>query len=255
MYSYRYSLMIGNFVRRHRIIDSVKWIILIFFLIVLCYTGSFAQQTSPSIMVGTQIPLQYTLGFNYPFSPVISARAQVGLLTKPYDRMMLGIMENFGLEKNLGRLIEKSLDHGLMFTLGGNYHIGKNYIGIFGQHARLKGDISLENAAIAYFDSDLSFLSPFGMSLLEVSARSNIYNVGILYGRKIILPNPRFEILAEAGIAKVLLSKNYFSTNQRLVEQLPLVKQVYRNMDRDFQEAYLRYGYIPTINLYLNYHF
>jgi hypothetical protein len=169
--------------------------------------------------------------------------------------MVLGIMENFGLEKKLGQLIERSLDHGLMFTLGGNYHIGKNYIGIYGQHARLKGDISLENAASAYFDRDLSFLSPLGMSLLEVSARSNIYNVGILYGRKIILPNPRFEILAEAGIAKILASNNHFSTNQRLVEQLPMVKQVYRNLDRDFREAYWQYGYIPTINFYLNYHF
>jgi hypothetical protein len=142
-----------------------------------------------------------------------------------------------------------------MYTLGGNYHFGKNYIGLFGQYARLKGSISLENAASAYFNTDLSFLSPFGISLLEVSAKSNITNIGLLYGRRFILPNPRFEILAEAGFAKIIGSNNQFSSNQRLVEQIPLVRQLYRNLEGDFSDAYRKYGYVPTINVYLNYHF
>jgi hypothetical protein len=218
------------------------------------YTDT-VKDTGPSIMVGTQIPLQYSVGVNYHFSPLISARAQFGLLTKPYDRMVLAIMEQFGLEKSTSRLIERSLNNGLMYTLGGNYHFGKNYAGIYGQHARLSGNISLEDAASAYFDRDLSFLSPFGVSLLEVSAKSNITNIGFLYGRRFTLPNPRFEILAEAGIAKIIGSSNQFSSNQRLLEQVPLVKQLYRNLDADFADAYRRYGYLPTLNIYVNYHF
>jgi hypothetical protein len=234
--------------------SKIKFIFLLVFS-VHSFTHSIAQDKGPSVMIGTQIPLQYTLGFNYHFSPAISARAQLGILNKPYDKLVLSIMEQFGLEKPIGRLIEKSLNHGLMYTLGVNYHFGKNYVGLFGQHTQLKGKITIEEAASAYFERDLSFLNPFGFSLLEVSARSNTTNIGVLYGRRFTFPDPRFEILAEAGIAKIISTTNYFSTSNRLLEQVPRVKEVYRNLSVDFKEAYRRYGYLPTINVYLNYHF
>jgi hypothetical protein len=245
------------------VLNRKSTILLKFFISLLVLTPTLAvaqdavsvQDTGPSIMLGTQIPLQYSIGVNYHFSPVISARAQFGLLTKPYDRMVLATMEQFGLEKSLSRLIERSLNNGLMYTLGGNYHFGKNYVGIYGQYARLSGNISLEDAASAYFDRDLSFLSPFGVSLLELSVKSNINNIGLMYGRRFVLPNPRFEILAEAGIAKVIGSNNQFSTNQRLLEQVPLVRQLYNNLGADFANAYRRYGYLPSLNVYINYHF
>jgi hypothetical protein len=259
--NHTYSKQITKY--RHSVTNrkSETWVWSLVLPLFFIQTFAFAQDTNtekdagPSIMVGTQIPLQYSIGINYHFSPVISARAQFGLLTKPYDRMVLAIMEQFGLEKSINRIIERSLNNGLMYTLGGNYHFGKNYVGIYGQHARLSGNISLEDAASAYFSRDLSFLSPFGVSLLEISAKSNLYNAGLLYGRRFTLSNPKFEILAEAGIAKILGSNNQFSTNQRLLEQVPLVKQLYRNLDSDFASAYRRYGYLPTLNIYLNYHF
>ncbi len=142
-----------------------------------------------------------------------------------------------------------------MFTLGGNYHFGKNYVGIYGQYANLKGEASLQDAASAYFNRDLSFLSPFGINILEISAVSNLTNLGLLYGRRFVLPDPRFEILAEAGFAKIIGSSNSFSTNQALIERVPLVQQLYRNLDYDFSQAYRKYGYLPTINVYITYHF
>jgi len=152
-------------------------------------------------------------------------------------------------------LIERSLDHGLMLTLGGNYHFGKNYLGLYGQYAQLRGESSLEQVASTYFDRDLSFLSPFGLSLLEISAKSNLSNLGIVYGRRFTLPNPKFEILAEASIGKIIGSTSDFSTNQSLLERRPLVKQLYRNLEGDFREAYRKYGYLPSINVYINYYF
>jgi hypothetical protein len=214
-----------------------------------------AQEVGPSAMIGTQFPLQYTIGFNYPISPKISARAQIGLLTKPYDRIVLKAMESFGLEKKLSRTIESSLQNGLMATLGANYHFGKNYVGLYGQYAHLKGETNLAEAASAYFGRDLSFLNPFGISLLELSTSSNLYNIGLLYGRRFILPNPRFEILAEAGFGKILGSSNKFTSNQAFIERIPVVQQLYATMDRDFNSAYWKHGFLPSINIYLTYHF
>jgi len=63
----------------------------IFFSLILSNTFVSAQteDINPSIFIGTQFPLQYTLGFNYHFNPAISVRAQVGLLIKPYDKIVL----------------------------------------------------------------------------------------------------------------------------------------------------------------------
>jgi hypothetical protein len=168
---------------------------------------------------------------------------------------MLKAMEGFGLDKNLSRTIENSLQNGLMATLGANYHFGKNYLGVYGQYAHLKGETSLAEAASAYFGRDLSFLNPLGISILELSARSNLYNVGVIYGRRFTLPNPRFEILAEAGFGKILGSSNKFATNQMLIERIALVQQLYKQMDKDFNSAYWKHGFLPSINVYLTYQF
>lgn len=233
----------------------------IFFITLLAVAGvslrthAQDQDIGPSVFIGTQFPLQYTAGINYHFTPAISARAQVGLLTKPYDWLVLKTMERFGLEESKSRLIERALDHGLLFSVGANYHLGKNHIGIYGQYSQLRGSITLEEALGAYLNTDVSFLDPLGFSLLELSAKSSLVNLGVLYGRKFVLPNPKFEIVAEAGIARVITSTNTFESNQGLLERLPVVQQLYTRLDNDFSNAYRKYGYLPTINLYLNYRF
>lgn len=238
--------------------NKIKNVSLIFTLL-LFYIGSicpvYAQLARPQIMVGTQLPLQYSVGLHYPLTPAISARIQAGLLTKPYDWMLLKTMEGFGLNRNLSRTIESSLQNGFVATLGTNYHFNKNYVGVYGQYAHLRGESSLVEAASAYFDTDLSFLSPLGISLLELSAQSNLYNIGFLYGRRFTLANPRFAILAEAGLGKILGSANNFATNRPFIERILLVQQLYQKMDRDFKSAYLKYGFLPSINVYLTYQF
>src|SRR5688500_13735424 len=73
------------------------------------FVSAQTEDLSPSIFIGTQFPLQYNVGFNYHFSQAISARAQVGLLTKPYDRIVIETMEWFGLNQSMSKLIERSL--------------------------------------------------------------------------------------------------------------------------------------------------
>lgn len=214
-----------------------------------------AQDIGPSVFIGTQFPLQYTAGINYHFMPSLSARAQIGLLTRPYDWLVLKTMQGLGLDDSKARLIERALDHGLLFSGGVNYHFGKNYVGVYGQYTQLKGSITLNEALSAYFNTDLSFLNPFGFSVTELSADSYLTNLGILYGRRFVLPNPKFEIIAEAGIARIISSRNSFKSNQGLLERLPVVQQVYSRLDNDFSDAYRRYGYLPTVNIYLNYRF
>jgi hypothetical protein len=220
---------------------------------VLSYSEAYAQVNRPTIIAGTQIPLQYNAGLQYRFTPTLSGRVQLGIFTKPYDQLLVSTMQIFGLEKNLGRLIENSLEMGFTANLGANYHFGKNYVGINTQLVRLQGSTSLANALSVYFNDDFSFLAPGGQSLLDVSARSNLFNLGLLYGRRFTLPNPRFAILAEGGLAKIMASHNRFSLGNDFLESIPLVQELYSNLDADFRRAYWRHGFIPTLSIYLTY--
>jgi hypothetical protein len=96
---------------------SLKFIFCI--LCAMANLNSFAQDqiknaeankefSKSSVFIGTQVPLQNTIGYGYQFSDRFSARAQVGILTKPYDGLIINSLEAFGLDKYLGKVIKKA---------------------------------------------------------------------------------------------------------------------------------------------------
>ncbi len=207
-----------------------------------------------SIFVGTQIPLQYAVGYTYRFSDRFSARVQLGLLTKPYDRFIRGSMEAFGLKKELGRVIAKSFRGGTILGAGANYHFGKSYVGLYGQYIQLRsGGVTPADALGIYFNRDFSSFDPQGLPVFEFSMQSNLYPVGALYGRQFQLNNPRWRIDAELSLAKVITSASTFSSNRSAVDRTGLAKNLYRALDREVGEAYQQQGWLPTINVYLVY--
>jgi hypothetical protein len=121
----------------------LKFVSSLFFYLLLAVTNSylFAQINSgnsetvktfsrSSIFIGTQIPLQFTAGYAYQLSHHFSAKAQAGLLTRPFDGLIVNSLQAFGLDKNLGRVIKKAFRTGSVLGIGLDYHFGKNYAGI-----------------------------------------------------------------------------------------------------------------------------
>ena len=207
-----------------------------------------------SLFIGTQIPLQYTAGYNYRFSQPLSARVQVGLLTKPYDQFILNSMEVFGLDKELSRVIEKSFRGGTFLGAGVNYHFGKSYAGLHGQYLRLRsGGVTPADALGIYFDRDFSNFDPQGLPDFEFSMQSNLFQLGALYGRQFQLPHPRWRIDAELSVTKVIASSSTFASNRPSVDRTGLAKSLYQILNREVGEAYRQHGWLPTINLYLVY--
>lgn len=221
-------------------------------------TPSLSPETrtfsSHSIFIGTQIPLQYTVGYAYRFSDRFSARVQLGILTKPYDRFIRGSMEAFGLKKELGRVIAKSFQGGTIMGTGANYHFGKSYVGLYGQYIHLQsGGVTPADALGIYFNRDFSSFDPKGLPAFQFSMQSNLFQLGALYGRQFKLKNPRWRIDAELSLAKVITSTSTFSSNRPGVDRTGLVKSLYRALDREVGEAYQQHGWLPTINVYLVY--
>lgn len=209
---------------------------------------------SHSLFIGTQIPLQYTTGYAYRFSNHLSGRIQLGVLTKPYDRFIRGSMEAFGLDKELGRVIEKSFRGGTLLGLGANYHFGKNYAGLYGQYLHLRsGGVTPADALGIYFKGDFSGFDPKGLPGFEFSMQSNLFQLGALYGRQFQLPHPRWRIDAEVSLAKVIASTSTFASNRPTVDRTGLAKSLYQTLNREVGEAYRQHGWLPTINVYLVY--
>ncbi|RDC58824.1 hypothetical protein [Adhaeribacter pallidiroseus] len=207
-----------------------------------------------SFFIGTQIPLQYNVGYSYRFPHRFAARLQVGVLTKPYDRFIRSSMEAFGLDKELGRVIAKSFRGGTLLSLSANYHFPKSYTGLYGQYIHLQsGGVTPADALGIYFKRDFSGFDPQGLPAFAFAMQSNLYLLGALYGRQFPLPNPRWRIDGELSLAKVITSSSSFSSNRPGIDRTVLAKGLYQVLDREVGAAYQQHGWLPTLNVYLVY--
>lgn len=245
-----------------------KIFICLFFWYVLTVNNAklFAQITSDSLVVkknfsksrvfiGTQVPLQFTVGYDYQISNQFSVRAQAGFLTRPYQGLIVNSLETFGLDKLLGRVIKKAFRTGTVLSIGSDYHFGKNYVGISGQYIHLKGGgITPADALSVYFKKDFSDFDLTGLPVFEFSMQSDILNIGALFGHEFQLHNPNFSINTEAGLSKIVASQNSFSSNRSLIDATAFGQNIYNELDKEMRTAYWKYGFIPTIGIYLVYH-
>jgi hypothetical protein len=207
-----------------------------------------------NVFIGTQMPLQYTIGYGYQFSDRFSASAQAGILTKPYDGLIINSLEAFGLDKYLGRVIKKAFNKGTVLGIGTNYHFGKNYVGLSGQYIHLQGGgITPADALSVYFKKDFSSFDPTGLPVFEFAMQSNILNIGTFFGHKFQLNKPQLSINAEVGLSKIVASKNSFSSNRSLIDQTAFSRNLYKELDKEMRKAYWKYGFIPTLSIYFVY--
>lgn len=229
------------------------------FLCVLFMLGTYRMQAQPKelyAMAGTQFPLQYTAGIQYQFHPHFSASIQAGLLTKPYDKYLLYCMEVAGLSKTLSNIIEKSFKRALLGSIGVNYHIKKYYAGIYALGAQMQAEGPLLELANVYYkgklpaDVDPALLVIAGN--LRMNWESDLICAGILAGRKFTLPR-RFEFRTEIGFTKIMGSQSRYAVGYSLVDESLLAQELYSRMNDEFKKSYWKYGYIPSLNLYLVY--
>lgn len=235
------------------------------FLLLLSYFNLAAQDTmiykvpgkplsESYVFIGTQIPVQFTAGYSYRFSNRWSVQAQAGFITKPYSGFIADAMQAFGMDKYLARVIKKAFKSGAVAGIGPNYHFGKNYIGVYGQYMHLTGGgITPGDALSVYFKKDFTRFDVTGLPVFEFQMQSNLVTLGALFGRRFQLRNPRLSINGEVGFSKIVASENGFSSNRTLIDQTAPAQNLYKEINTEMRDAYWKYGFIPTVNLYLVY--
>jgi hypothetical protein len=216
-------------------------------LLILFLSLSFKSYNQKAmISLGTQIPLKYDLGFEFKFLPKFSSNLNFGILTKPYDAAILGIIQAFGLEEGYINMIGNAFKLGLVTDLGFRFHHKKNYFGIFGQHIYMFAQDTPNELVESFLDIDLDFYkkTKIGSKFdLDLTLQSVLYQVGILYGRRFELKNPKFEIRTEFAVSKNVYSKSkLFIEDKERTELSALI-------DAELKPIYMDYTYIPSINV------
>lgn len=199
-----------------------------------------------------EVPVQFGIGYEYFISKKFSLTAQGGVLSEPNSTMVIWVLEKVGTTPEIIDVIRDSFKFGLVGELGVNYNFGKNYVGTYGQFINLRGKGTAPDPVEEYFDenfSDFPLKPGSDPDDRQVSVRSSLIQIGILYGRRFPLKNKHFEIDAEFGISKNIWSNSSLYSNNRDLREMD------DEVDEKLDYYYSRYGYIPSLNVAFVYKF
>lgn len=219
-------------------------------------TGSLRAQGRHELMIGTQVPIQLTFGYQYNASDRYAIRGQFGVLTPPYDKIILKSMQMFGFDKKLSTALDEAFRSGLVGTLAPQLRFGNHSVVLQGQFVSLNGSITLQRAGELYLDRDLPDLSgiPFLPAVMPtLTTRSNLFLLGLGYGWRLSPPDSRVSLQLEAGFSKILGSASKFSSNIGILDNTALARGVYGQMENRLRDSYRQYGYVPSLGVYLVY--
>lgn len=232
-------------------------IILIIGLFFLVPNTSQAQMVEQGIHFGIKLPYTYNLGYYKRFSSRIGMHIDIQITTIPFSNMPLDYMKMWGGDPDLVAVLNEPYSIGAGLDLGGHYYFGSDnrryYVGLSIQWLNLlKRDISDEVINEA-FDVDLDGpMFPEGPitkaeSKKPLTLNTNYLQLGLFFGKKWQLRNPRWEVRAELELSMNIWSNHYLQSDYRYIT--PVAEQC----NEELKELMRKYAWFPTLNIFLIY--
>jgi hypothetical protein len=231
--------------------------VVLFLGFIFCFAlGSQAQKHH--IMLGTDVPLQYALGYEYKPVKWLGLQAKAGILTSPYDQVILNTLSLFGVEKGVVNIINGAFDFGEVAQVGINFHIQKWYCSIYTQYFLLKASNIPENLIESYYGYDFTPINLSGGLLnlrrneIEITMQSKLLQAGLGFGRKINLcewAELRLELMAGKNIwnnTNIDVSSVKGTVYGLLYNEEDLKKE----LEAELKNTYKTYAYTPSLNVY-----
>lgn len=210
---------------------------------ILSYKPIHSQQDQ--IYIGTNIPLYYTAGYSHLFNNNLSLNTQFSLLTKPYDKIILDVLEIFDTDELLLNTIGEAFNFGYNIQPEFNYHFGKNYLGVSYSYLKLKAEDHPSDIISNY----LNIYIPTRRNV-DLTVQSTLHNAGLLYGHCFDMKNPQLSLNLEFSVQKTFASKTNLKT-ETIADLIALSSAV----DKELNEYYVKYGVLPSINIFFTYTF
>ncbi|GAB3901255.1 hypothetical protein [Spirosoma agri] len=207
------------------------------------------------VFAGLQIPLNYTAGYQFQFSRRFSVQAQGGVIAAPFDQYTLKLLEGFGLDPNLSRVIDRSFRGGSSASLGVTVHANSPWYGtLYGQYIHFTaGPITPADGLGVYLNRDFSGFGLLDSSAFVFTLQSNLWITGIRVGRSFQFRNSRFGLNTELSLGKIVSTQNTFSSNRPGIDRLGVTRLLYGNLDEEIDTKLRQHGFLPTLNVLLTY--
>jgi hypothetical protein len=194
-----------------------------------------------------EVPVQFGIGLEAMLTNRFSLSVQAGVLTEHNSTLMLKSFEAFGADDETIRMIENAYKSGVVLEAGLNYNFRKSYVGLFYQQINLRGGSSPASGYEEQFNTDINTLpvKPNRPELVEteLNIQSNLSQLGMLYGRRFMLKNPKYEIDVEAGFSKNVGSVTKITSENRETNTFS------DEVNNEFDDWYSRYAYIPSLTV------
>lgn len=218
-----------------------KWIITTAFLLL----SQLLPAQTRKFSVGADLPLFYSLSYEEQLPLNFSINGKAGVLTHPFDKAIINILENFDVNKVLLNTIGESFTIGYNFqpTLKWNY---KNaFIGVSYSYLILHAnDCPVAAIELYYYYTFISF------NPVKLDLQSDLHNVGLCMGYRFPIKSSPFSIQTEISLLKTVASNNYVETNLTVTSEV-----LTRLIDDELNDFFVQKAYLPSINIMLSYSF
>lgn len=221
----------------------MKKIILIGAYLIINLYSSSAQQNE--VMAGTYIPLYNSICYQQKVAKNFSLTGNIGLLTKPYDKLILDVLKAFDTDELLVNTIGEAFSYGLNIQPSLKYHVRKSYFAILYSYLVLVANDNPSDILSDYYGIYLPNRRTVSMTL-----KSGLHNAGLCYGRKFKFQNPNLSLNLEFSVLKTFASSSKLKT-ETMVDLMLLSNAV----DNELNSYYVKYGILPSINVFLVYTF
>lgn len=219
----------------------------IFIALVLLVSISANAQNEKTVIFefGTEFPLNYSLGFGADIYDNIQFTFRTGILTKPYDAIILKTLDLFGVNESYTNSIGDAFTHGIVLKGGLNYNFEGFHIGAYYSFFRLNAADVPTDLLNNFYGINLPLSSTF--DFIEYHLSSNLHNLGVLVGKSFPI-NDQFSIVGELALAKTIASKNGISSNYDK-EMVIATNIIHKELDPLFK----KYGFLPSLNIFLRF--
>lgn len=215
-------------------------------IVIFTVSGLAAAAQQHAISISAEVPVQFAAGYHYRFAKHFSVNLSAGVLTKPNSDIIIDVLEAFGTDEQIVLMINNAFRFGLVGEVGGYYHFGKNYTGLFFQVVDLQAADTPTSIVEDYFGTSINnYPSKRGKqpsNPVYLTLKSTLYQGGLLYGRNFPLKG-RYSMFAELGISANLFSKSKLSTDSRDLSQLS------RAADEELGGYYKDYAFVPSLTI------
>ncbi|MCC2548572.1 hypothetical protein LJY25_19145 [Hymenobacter sp. BT175] len=162
--------------------------------------------------------------------------------------MLIAFAKSQGADEAVLRFVDESYRVGWNLQPTLQYHVKRNYAGIFYSHLKVSGEVEAAQALALFAGYSIPFT--LRASLGRSTVDSNLHNAGLVVGRVFPLKNPALSLKTEASFARTFGSQTYLRRPNG--QEVPVLSQY---ADNELRQYYRDYGYLPSLNLIFAYRF